>query len=426
MPVPEQIESVEPASPAVYPPVATPTRRKRGPSLSRRSGQIGCVFQNCKTWGKQAPTYGKYWQDIPGEERQRKLVALGPCATKSVARQKLREFLEREGINAKQSFTANTAPATTFREQSERWIDELARRTRKPVKPATISGWQDALNAWLLPHLGNKLLSDISNGTLRELVGKMIAAKLSAKTICNYVQVVKLVVASAVDANTGEQTYPRKWNHDFIGLPIVERTKQHRPTVTDKELVEEILPSAKPRERVLYTLLAGTGLRIGEALGLKVSDLSSDCRVIHIERSLWRGQEQLPKTENAIRVVDAPEALAQVLWSFVAGREGYLFATAEGRPLQHRNVLRALHSVKKIGLHAFRRFRLTWLRKNGVPKDLEHLWMGHAGEEVGDLYSKLKEDEPFRQHWAQQIGLGFSVGQLGPLNVVRISKVKVA
>src|SRR5712692_10418092 len=107
----QQIQELSPATVLVYVPVATPTRRRRGPSLSRRSGQIGCVFQNCKSWSRQAPTYGKYWQDIPGEERKRKLVALGSCATKSIARQRLREFLEREGVNTKQSFTANTAPA---------------------------------------------------------------------------------------------------------------------------------------------------------------------------------------------------------------------------------------------------------------------------------------------------------------------------
>jgi hypothetical protein len=42
---------------------------------------------------------------------------------------------------------------------------------------------------------------------------------LSPKTITgNYVPVVKMVVASAVDKQ-GEQIYPRKWNHDFIDLP---------------------------------------------------------------------------------------------------------------------------------------------------------------------------------------------------------------
>jgi hypothetical protein len=41
------------------------------------------------------------------------------------------------------------------------------------------------------------------------------------------------------------------------------------------------------------------------------------------------------------------------------------------------------------------RFRLTWLRKNDVPKDLEHFWMGHEDEEIGDRYSKLKDDVAF-------------------------------
>ena len=52
---------------------------------------------------------------------------------------------------------------------------------------------------------------------------------------------------------------------------------------------------------------------------------------------------------------------------------------------------------------------LTWLRKNSVPKDLERYWMGHAPEEVGDLYSKLKDDVAFRQEWAERAeGLALS------------------
>jgi len=39
----------------------------------------------------------------------------------------------------------------------------------------------------------------------------------------------KMVVASAVDKE-GEQIYPRKWNHDFIDLPVVEQAKQKNKT----------------------------------------------------------------------------------------------------------------------------------------------------------------------------------------------------
>ena len=384
------------------------------------------MFQHCKTWDPTAPCYGKFWLDVPGSpERKRRTIPLGVCRTKSIARQRLRDYLQREAIDSTETFRQNTAPAITFRQQAEWWIASLPARKRRPVKPATISGWRDALNAWLLPHLGDKLLADVSNNTVRGLVEKMSEAGLSPKTIVNYMQVVKLAVASAVDEE-GEQIYPRKWNHDFIQLPVIRRDQQRRPTVTDADL-KEILSTVRSRKyAALFALLPGTGLRIGEALALRPTNFGPDCRVLYVRSSIWRGREQEPKTVNAVRVVDIPEVLARELRGYVSGVSGYLFATAQGRPLQQRNVLRILHRVKRVGFHAFRRFRLTWLRKNGVPKDLERIWMGHASEEVGDLYSKLKEDVAFRQEWAERIGLGFELVHNGPQNVASVKKQKVA
>ena len=384
------------------------------------------MVQRSKTWNPTAPAYGKFWQDLPGSsERKRRTVSLGVCRTQSIARQRLREFLEREGVNSKEAYHQNTAPAVTFRHQADWWISSLQARKRRPVKPATISGWRDALNAWLLSNLGEKLLADVSNKAVRELVEKMSTAGLSAKTIVNYVQVVKLVVASAVN-DEGEQIYPRTWNHDFIQLPMVRKDKQYRPTVTDAELAA-ILSNTKKRKHVmLFSLLAATGLRVGEALALRSTDFGPDCRVLHVRRSVWRGNEQEPKTSNAVRVVDIPEVYARQLREYVGGINGLVFATADGRPLQQRNVLRVLHRAKHVGFHAFRRFRLTWLRKNGVPKDLERYWMGHAPEEVGDLYSKLKDDVSFRQEWAERAGLGFELVHAGLQNAGAVQIVRVA
>jgi hypothetical protein len=73
--------------------------------------------------------------------------------------------------------------------------------------------------------------------------------------------------------------------------------------------------------------------------------------------------------------------------------------------------LRILHAVKLVGFRAFRRLRLTRLRKNSAPRDLECHWMGHAPEEVGD--SKLKDDVAFRQEWAERAGLGFEPVHVG-------------
>jgi hypothetical protein len=42
--------------------------------------------------------------------------------------------------------------------------------------------------------------------------------------------------------------------------------------------------------------------------------------------------------------------------------------------------------------------------------------MGHASEEVGHLYSNLKEDVAFRLQLAERIGLGFDLVHIGPEN----------
>ena len=347
------------------------------------------------------------------------------CATCSIARQRLRLHLEQTGVNGKKSFYETTTPATTFKQQADVWLDSLAKRTRKPVKPATIAGWQQALNAWLTPHIGDKLLADVSNKVLRELVGKMVAANLSPKTIVNYTQVVKLVVASAVNED-GDQIHPRVWNSAFVGIPIVDKTKQRRPTVTQTEL-EEILTSVKDRYRVLFALLAGTGLRIGEAVGLKTTDFGPECRILHVNRSVWGGEEQAPKTSNAIRVVDVPEPLALLLRKYVLNKQGFLFATANGKPLQHRNLLRVLHGTgKRAGLHAFRRFRAAVLRKAQVPEDIIGLWLGHAQNLTDRYAAQLREDVAFRSEWCKRAGLGFSVVTLVTQNVVQLDARRVA
>jgi integrase len=406
---------------------AVEIRRKRGACLSRRIGQTGNVFQHCKPWNPIAPAYGRFWVDEPGNaKRKRSTVSLGNCSSRSTARRKLREYIEREGINSAVAFTTNTSPATTFRWQAEKWIASLSTRKRKPVKPATIHGYQHVLDKWLLPNIGEMLLSDVSNTELKLLIQMMRDGGLVAKTIVNYTFVIKLVMASAVDAE-GEQIYPRKWNHDFVEMPIVNKNEQPRPTVTESELATR-LAKAKGRYLVMFALAAGGGLRIGELIALKPCDLSDECHVLSVERSIWHGKEQKPKTDAAIRKVDLAEPLARLLLSFVAGKSGYLFSTKSGRPLSQRNVLRAWHRTgTKVGLHALRRFRAETLRRACVPEDLIQMWLGHAKKTVTDYYAGgLKEDVSWRREWAERAGLRFQLGHVGLQNVVAIDSAKVA
>ena len=131
---------------------------------------------------------------------------------------------------------------------------------------------------------------------------------------------VKFVVASAVDEE-GDQTHTRAWNHEFIQLPLVIKENQNRPTITQAEITE-LLSSLKERDAVLVALVAGTGLRIGEALAVRTEDFHPECQVLHVQRSLWHRREQAPKTPNAIRLVDIPDTLAQILRRYIHGKRG--------------------------------------------------------------------------------------------------------
>jgi integrase len=403
-------------------PPATNKTRRRGPSMSRRTGQTGSVFQqsNQISWSPAAPAYGRYWIDAP-EGRKRRVISLGTCPTRTVAKRKLREFIETEGVNSKDTFNTLTTPGTTFRDQAKIWIASLATRRRRPVKPATILGWQVPLDRWILPAIGDMPLAEVSNAALKKLIEKMEEGGLAPKTIVNYSQVPKMVVASAVNSE-GDQIYPREWNHDFVGLPIVDKSMQPRPTVNETELAD-IISRAKYRIALLVCLLAGSGLRIGEALALRGTDFSADFRVIRVTRSIWNGKEQTPKTHAAIREVDIAEPLPMLMQVFAVGRSGYLFGTKSGRPLAQRNVHRAVGR----GLHQFRRFRTETLRKARVPEDLIGLWLGHAPKSVTDLYAHgLQLDREWRREWCDRVGLGFVVGLCGARKDVPIDLQKAA
>lgn len=52
--------------------------------------------------------------------------------------------------------------------------------------------------------------------------------------------------------------------------------------------------------------------------------------------------------------------------------------------------------------------------------------MGHAETEVGDIYSKLKDDVSFREEWAERIGLGFELVHVGTQKAVAVETERVA
>jgi integrase len=389
---------------------ATPDKRKR--ACMARRGQVGTIEVSGKWY------VVRFWKYPVGKDRIYASEKICPTDSSALGylpkgerRRRASEIVEASGVNDQQEFVASEG--VTFRQQAKWFLNHSVNRKRHPVKQATITTWQNCTDKWLNPNLGDLLLGSINNATVKTVVTKMNEAGLSPKTISNYIGLVKLVLASAIDAN-GEELFPRKWNHEFLDIPLVEN--QHQPTFTPEQMTA-IVQKATGQEQILYALLAGTGLRIGEAFGLEVKHLSPDCGTITVEQSCWEGDIQTPKTKNAYRQVDLCTPLANLLKAFIGGRQsGLVFTNEVGKPMSQTKVLRrSLHPIleeigaEKAGFHAMRRFRTTWLRKQRAPEDLIKFWLGHAKQSQTDGYSMLAHDVEFRREVAEKLGTGFEV-----------------
>lgn len=220
--------------------------------------------------------------------------------------------------------------------------------------------------------------------------------------------------------------FERELIRDRVDLPVVESAEQARPTL-DAEEVAACIANAKDRYRVLYALLAGSGLRIGEALAIHLEDgdhttISPDCKTIHVRKSVWRGKEQEPKTPAAKRSVDLCESLAAYLREYIGGRtSGLLFQSDSGLPLAQNNIHRdSLSKLNVEGFHTFRRFRASQLVEADCPEDLKKYWIGHATKGMTELCGKQSTKVlRRRQEWAEKVGLAFRLieAQCTPLAV---------
>jgi integrase len=301
-------------------------------------------------------------------------------------------------------------------QQAQSFMTTIQTRKRNPVSRNTVKTYQSLLDTWILPRLGSKTLKSIENGALRAFVAS-ISGSLAPTSVNQATALVKAVIASAVDTN-GNALYPRTWNPGFIDAPVIRKTDLKAPIMCPETLLQAIC-GAQRQEQALYSLLAGTGLRIGEALSLSAQIGSGSYwdarnRVIHVSSTLLLDTGEIqnhPKTEAGVREVDVHPSLNKILCSIVHPESKLVF-TEHNRPLVYSTVRRHLHGLGIAEApHAFRRFRATYLESQRVPRALIKYWMGHANSDITESYIKMGQDLSFRRQECERAGLGFELPQ---------------
>jgi integrase len=180
------------------------------------------------------------------------------------------------------------------------------------------------------------------------------------------------------------------------GVKVVRRRRRDTDdqAISRDELVGRLLPAVPDRYRALVALAAGTGLRWGEAIGLRWDAIDLVGQAVSVVRVAEEvsGHVRLkpyPKSRAGRRTVPIPPFAVDLLEihrrDFPAGIEGLTFVARTGEPLK-RGTFRARvwkPSLQRAGLPATLRFHdlrhsyATWLVSDGVPINDVAKVMGH-------------------------------------------------
>lgn len=302
---------------------------------------------------------------------------------------------------------------TTIQQQSVMYIKGIAERRRDPVSLSTKKTYDSFLKTWILPRLGEVKLAEFDNRVMREFVEELVKKGLSASSIAGITNCVKDVIKSCQDQN-GNVIYLKTWNADFIDAPQIDPGVQKAPTIGSSQLLEAIR-RCPDQYRSLYTLLAGSGLRISEALALKcgLDDgvnsfyLPENSKVI-VRKQIKFGQFQAPKTRAGVREVDLAPELNAILCNETPLLGGFLYRSETGGPARIQTLYDVNDKIGVPGFHSLRRFRVTHLRSESCPEDILKFWIGHStNQDITDRYSKLGQYVQLRKEWSRKVGLGF-------------------
>jgi site-specific recombinase XerD len=185
---------------------------------------------------------------------------------------------------------------------------------------------------------------------------------------------------------------------------VVLPTARPRPrTLTAVEIAVLLAACARLRDRFLLTLLHATGLRIGEALGLRHEDLDPSSAVVRV---VPRTNGNHARAKSGRREVPMGRELPRLYADYLFAEYGdldsdYVFVNLwgepHGEPLTYSSVNRLFRRLRRdtgvhVEPHMFRHTYATGLLRAGVDVAVIARLLGHASATTTiDTYSHLDD-----------------------------------
>ena len=213
-----------------------------------------------------------------------------------------------------------------FYEYAENWY----RLKKEPfISSASRSSYKSMFVRHLLPTFGLQRLTAIDANQLQEYLNGFVGQSKSMITLA--VGILKSIFSNAY----AEGIIPRDPTVALIRPK--SQTKSERRPLTPEETKRILHIARNHPDGLLLAVLYYTGVRRGEALGLKWGDFDFREDQVHIQRDIdFTGPRALEgglKTPSADRFIPVPPELKELLVKKKRSAGEYVFRTEDGKPL---------------------------------------------------------------------------------------------
>jgi integrase len=303
------------------------------------------------------------------------------------------------------SSSTRTLRSSSFRSRTSAWTNTCAGGSstrpqraspagRAPLAATTLQGYRINVERHLIPALGHKRVGQLTVRDLDASASGKLAAGYAPSTVNRIRETLRSALSAAVRQDPLTRNVARYGGGVGAAPPPVDR-------FSDEELGAILRAASGEHYYPIILLLARTGLRTGEACGLRWRDVTlrtSPPRLTVVWQLDKWGQVVDPKSPTSRRTIPLREEVVtelvrwrklQKVWADRLGehfvnQHGLVFTTRTGRPISKRNIARSFERVRKAAgvehgtLKTLRSTVATQLAEGGLHPRKAQTFLGHA------------------------------------------------
>lgn len=182
-------------------------------------------------------------------------------------------------------------------------------------------------------------------------------------------------------------------NNTKLDIENIERPiKEKRlPEILSKDEVKHILTQVKNiKHKTILILIYACGLRIGEALSLKIDAIDGARGFIHVKHAKGAKDRYVPLSSKTLIILRTYYTLYKPKIYLFEGADGHMYSQASCRKIL-RNALQKTAIKKHVTLHTFRHSYATHLLESGT--DLRYIQdiLGHNSPKTTMIYTHVSQ-----------------------------------